>query len=61
MLYTSESSNYLEFISLIRRKPYYDKFQCHKLQQGYFSVQGRFYIDSNSAEVESIVSMRTAQ
>jgi hypothetical protein len=36
MPYYSESSKYLEFMSLIRKKPYYDKFQCHKFQEGYF-------------------------
>jgi hypothetical protein len=59
MLYISKSSKYLEFISLIRKKSYYDKFQCHKLQEGYFSVPGRFYEDSNSAKVGSVVFVRT--
>jgi hypothetical protein len=31
MSYISESSQYLEFMSLIQKKPSYDKFQCHKL------------------------------
>jgi len=38
MPYISESSKYLEFISLIWKKPYYDKLQCHKLQEGYFKM-----------------------
>jgi hypothetical protein len=48
MPYMPESSKYLEFISLRWKELYYDKFQCHKLQEGYFSVQGRFYANFNS-------------
>jgi hypothetical protein len=33
---------YSEFISLIWKGSYYDKFQCHKLQEGNFRVPGRF-------------------
>jgi hypothetical protein len=39
---------YSEFISRIWEKPYYDKLQCHKLQEGYFRIPGRFCADSNS-------------
>jgi hypothetical protein len=60
-LYISESSKYSEFISLIRKRPYYDKFQCHKLQECYFSVPGRFCVDSNLEEVGFFVSIQTAQ
>jgi hypothetical protein len=31
-----------EFISLIWKEPFMTKFECHKLQEGYFSVQGYF-------------------
>jgi hypothetical protein len=48
MPYILESSKYLEFIFLRWKEPYYDKFQCHKLQESYFSIQGRFCADSNS-------------
>jgi hypothetical protein len=61
MPYISESSKYLEFMSLIWKQPYYDKFQCHKLQQGYFRVPGRFCADSNSAKVRYFVSVQTGQ
>jgi hypothetical protein len=30
------------------KEPYYDKFECHQLQEGYLSVQGRLCTDSNS-------------
>jgi len=33
------------FISLIWKEPYHDKFQCHKLKEGYFSGPGRFCVD----------------
>jgi hypothetical protein len=39
--FISESSKYLEFISLIWKEPYYDKFQCHKLQEGNSKVSER--------------------
>jgi hypothetical protein len=35
-------STLLEFISLRWKKPYYDKAQCHKLQEGYFRDPRRF-------------------
>jgi hypothetical protein len=36
------------------KEPYYDKFQCHKLQEGYFGVQGRFCVDSNSKKLDPL-------
>jgi hypothetical protein len=54
MPYIPESSKYLEFISLRWEEPYYDKFQCHKLQECYFNVQGRFYTDSNSEKSDPL-------
>jgi len=38
----------------ISKEPYYDKFQCHKLQEGYFSVPGRFCADSNSEKLDPL-------
>lgn len=38
------------------------KFECHKLQEGYFnvqgylSIQGRFYVDSNSEKLDPMIS-----
>jgi hypothetical protein len=52
---------YLEIISLIWKWPYYDKFQCHKLQEDNFKVPGRFCTISNSVKVGSIVSFSTGQ
>jgi hypothetical protein len=40
------------------KERYYDKFQCHKLQEGYFSVQGRFCSDSNSEKSDPKLSSR---
>lgn len=54
MLYILESSKYLEFMSLRWKEPYYDNFQCHKLQESYFSVQGRFYLNSNSEKSDPL-------
>jgi hypothetical protein len=54
MPYISKSSKYLKFISLRWKEPYYDKFQCHKLQEGYFSVQGRFCVNSNSEKSDPL-------
>jgi len=54
MPYIPKSSKYLEFISLRWKEPYYDKFQSHKLQEGYFSVQGRFSADSNSEKLDPL-------
>jgi hypothetical protein len=56
MPYIPKSSKYLEFISLRWKEPYYDKFQCHKLQEGYFSVQGRFCANSNSKKSDPLFS-----
>jgi hypothetical protein len=56
MPYIPESSKYLEFISLRWKKPYYEKFLCHKLQEGYFSVQGRFYANSNLEKSDPLFS-----
>jgi hypothetical protein len=50
-------SSLLEFISLRWKEPYYDKFQCYKVQEGYFRVLGRFCADSNSEQVGSFVSL----
>jgi hypothetical protein len=52
-------SSLLEFISLRWKESYYDKFQCHMLQESYFRDPGRFCADSNSAKVGSFVSVRT--
>jgi len=52
--YIPKSSKYLEFISLRWKEPYYDKFHCHKLQEGYFSIQGRFCADSNSEKSDPL-------
>jgi hypothetical protein len=52
---------YSEIISLIWKWPYYDKFQCHKLQEGNFRVPGRFWEVFNSAKVRSLVPVRTVQ
>jgi len=52
---------YLEIISLIWKRPYYDKFQCPKLQEGNFRVPERFYKVSNSKKVKSLVPFRTVQ
>jgi hypothetical protein len=52
---------FLDIISLIWKEPYYDKFQCHKLQEGNFRVSGRFCAVDNSAKVGSLVSVRTVQ
>jgi hypothetical protein len=54
MPYIPESSKYLEFIFLRWNEPYYDMFQCYKLQEGYFSVQRRFYADSNSKKSDPL-------
>jgi len=54
MPYFPESSKYSEFISLRWKRPYYDKFQCHKLQEGYFSVQWRFCANFNSEKSDSL-------
>jgi hypothetical protein len=54
MPYIPKSSKYLEFISLRWKDPYYDKFQSHKLLEGYFSVQGRFCVDSNSKKLDPL-------
>jgi hypothetical protein len=35
-------------------EPYYDKFQCYKLQEGYFSDQGRFYADYNPEKLDPL-------
>jgi hypothetical protein len=58
MPYIPESSKYLEFISLRWKEPYYDKFQYHKLQEGYFSVQGRFCTDSNLKKSDPLFSSK---
>jgi hypothetical protein len=59
MSYIPESSKYLEFISLRWEEPYYDKFQCHKLQEGFFNVQGRFCVNSNSEKSDPLFSSRS--
>jgi hypothetical protein len=53
-----ESSKHLEFMSLRWKEPYYDKFQYHRLQEGYFSVQGRFYANSNSEKSDPLFPSR---
>jgi hypothetical protein len=58
MPYILESSKYLEFISLRWKDPYYDKFQCHKLQEGYFNVQWRFCADSNSEKLDPLFLLK---
>jgi hypothetical protein len=57
----SEVFKYSEFIFLIWKGPYYDKFQCHKLQEGNFKVPGRFCEVSNSVKVRSLVPVWTVQ
>jgi hypothetical protein len=52
---------YSEIISLIWKRAYYDKFLCHKLQEGNFRVPGRFCEVSNSAKVGSLVPFRMVQ
>jgi len=39
---------------LIWKKPYYDKFLCHKLQEGYFGIPRRFCADSNSEMLDPL-------
>jgi hypothetical protein len=58
MPYIPESSKYLEFICLRWKGPYYDKFQCPKLQEGYSNVQGRFCADSNSQKLDHLFPSR---
>jgi hypothetical protein len=50
-----------EFISLIWKELYYDKFQCYKLQEGNFKIPGRFCEVSNSAKVRPLVLVQTVQ
>jgi hypothetical protein len=48
MPYISVSSNYLEFISLRWKEPYYDKFSVTSMRKAILKVPGRFCADSNS-------------
>jgi hypothetical protein len=58
---------YSEFISLIWKEPFMTKFECHKLQEGYFSVQGYFEYPRKILcrfqliEIKSHVSIRKTQ
>jgi len=48
MLYIPKSSNYLEFISLRWKEPYYDKFSVTSMKNAISKVPRRFCADSNS-------------
>jgi hypothetical protein len=43
------------YFSNMEKWPYYDKFQCHKFQEGNFRFPRRFCEVSNSAKVGSLV------
>jgi len=57
----SESSNYSERIFSTMERPWYDKYQCHKYLEGNFWIPGRFCTVYNSAKVDSLVAVQTAQ
>jgi len=58
---------YSKFISLIWKEPFITKFECHELQEDYFSVQGHFVYPRKIlyrfqlTEIRSHVSIRMAQ
>jgi hypothetical protein len=48
MPYISESSDIQSLFLLCGKSRIMTSCKCHKLREGYFSVQGRFCVDSNS-------------
>jgi len=58
MQYIPESSNYLEFISLRWKEPYYDKFSVTSMKKAISKVPGKFCADSNSEKSDPKIPSR---
>jgi hypothetical protein len=56
MLYIPESLNYLEFISLRWKEPYYDKFNVTSMKKAISEVSERFCADSNLEKSDPKIS-----
>jgi hypothetical protein len=52
MLFISESSDIQSVFLSYGKSLIMTSCKCHKLQEGYFSVQGRFCADSNSDKLD---------